>query len=102
MGESLAVRGTLRVHVVELSTGDVARAELRDYLVGSAVPLSLLREALGGDAGEIIDEFGDAHELLIKEWANRPPETLLTIYFTFQQSNAPTRLARQHIPGGCA
>ena len=55
MDESLAVRGTLRVHVNELSTGEVARTELRDYLVGSAVPLSLLREALGGDAGEIID-----------------------------------------------
>ncbi len=98
MDESLAVRGTLRVHVNELSTGEVARTELRDYLVGSAVPLSLLREALGGDAGEIIDEFGDAHELLIKEWANRAPETLLTIYFTFQQSNAPTGLRGSTYP----
>ena len=98
MDESLAVRGTLRVHVDELSTGDVARAELREYLVGAAVPLSRLREALSGDAGEIIDEFGDAHELPIEEWANRPPETLLTIYFTFQQSNAPTGLRGSTYP----
>ena len=65
------------------------RPEFRKYLEESAVRLSTLREALGGDEGTISDEFGDPHELGLADWVDHPPDTLLTISFTFQQSNAP-------------
>ena len=88
MPPTLAVRGTLRVHISELDIGAI-RAGARHHPVKTAVPLSALRERLGGDEGEIVDEFGDAHALLLGEWADRHPETLVTIYFSFQQNNAP-------------
>jgi hypothetical protein len=90
MRDSLAVRGTLSVVVDELNASGVRRLEFRKHLEDSAVRLSTLREALGGASGTIIDEFGDSHELGLEQWADHPPDTLLTIYFTFQQSNAPT------------
>jgi hypothetical protein len=90
MRDSLAERGTLSVVVDELNASGVRRPEFRKHLEDSAVRLSTLREALGGASGTIIDEFGDSHELSLEQWADHPPDTLLTIYFTFQQSNAPT------------
>ncbi len=89
MPGSLAVRGTLNVVVDELNASGVRRPEFRKYLETSAVRLSTLREVLGGDEGMIIDEFGDPHELSLADWVDHSPDPLLTIYFTFQQSNAP-------------
>ena len=90
MRDSLAVRGTLNVVFDELNASGIRRPEFRKHLEESAVRLSTLREALGGAEGTIVDEFGDPHELSLEQWADHPPDTLLTIYFTFQQSNAPT------------
>jgi len=91
-----AVRGTLRLHVEELDLESVARAQmsvsraqLREYLARAAVTLSSVQERLGGSHGEIVDQFGDPHSLSVAEWSHREPETSLTIYFTFQQDNAP-------------
>ena len=84
-----AVRGTLRVHVEELDLERVSRAQLREYLARAAVTLSAVRERLGGSHGEIVDQFGDPHSLSVAEWSHHEPETRLTIYFTFQQDNAP-------------
>ena len=89
MQRSLAVRGTLCVHVRKLDTSGVPNVEARAHLVENAVPLTALRKKAGGDKGEIVDEFGDAHALLLGEWASSDPETLVTISFSFQQSNAP-------------
>jgi hypothetical protein len=89
MQRSLAVRGTLRLRVQRLDTSGVANAAARALLAENAVPLSALRERVGGDVGEIVDEFGDAHALLLGEWASCDPDTLVTISFSFQQSNAP-------------
>ena len=84
-----AVRGTLRLHVEELDLERVSRAQLREYLARAAVTLSAVRERLGGSHGEIVDQFGDPHSLSVAEWSHSEPETRLTIYFTFQQDNAP-------------
>ncbi|MDF2751086.1 MAG: hypothetical protein K0T00_2262 [Gaiellaceae bacterium] len=77
------------MRVQRLDTSGVPNAAARAHLAENAVPLSALRERVGGDVGEIVDEFGDAHALLLGEWTSRDPDTLVTISFSFQQSNAP-------------
>ena len=76
----------------------VSRAQLREYLARAAVTLSSVQERLGGSHGEIVDQFGDPHSLSVAEWSHRELETRLTIYFTFQQDNAPEGLRGSTYP----
>jgi hypothetical protein len=72
---------------------EVGRQERwREQLDAMSVPLSVLRNALGGDDGALLDEFGRAHPVSLAPWADRDPSTRLLFHFTFQQRDAPPGL----------
>ncbi len=64
----------------------------RAQLDAMSVPLSVLRDAFGGDDGALLDEFGRAHPVSLAPWADRHPSALLLFHFTFQQRDAPLGL----------
>jgi len=55
------------VDVGELDVHVPAGSKWRDELDRIAVPLSALREKLGGDDGNVTDEFGESHSILDRE-----------------------------------
>jgi hypothetical protein len=71
------------------STFTCRGSKWRDELTRIAVPLSTLREKLGGEEGVVTDEFGESHPISIVEWTGHDPATRLLIWFTYQQRNAP-------------
>ncbi|HET9289233.1 MAG TPA: hypothetical protein VFO26_16895 [Gaiella sp.] len=89
MGWTNVARGTLELHVDEVDVHVPTGSRWRDELRGIALPVSTLRETLGGEEGLVTDEFGDSHPISIAEWADRDPETRLLVWFTYQQQNAP-------------
>jgi hypothetical protein len=70
VGRTNAVRGTLELHVDEVDVHVPRRSRWRDELTRIAVPLSTLREKLGGEDGLVADEFGDSHPISVAMWAD--------------------------------
>ncbi len=92
-------RGTLELHVDEVDVHVPRGSRWRDELTRIAVPLSTLREKLGGDEGLVTDEFGDSHPISVATWADHDSATRLLIWFTYQQQRRSGRLPRKRLPG---
>jgi hypothetical protein len=82
---------SVRLHI-EARDEVGAKEKWREHFDAISVPLSVLRDALGGEPGSLLDEFGRAHQVSLAPWADWDPSTRLLFYFTFQQRDAPLEL----------
>lgn len=83
--------GSVRLHVqAREEIGE--KQEWKERVDSISVPLSDIRDAFGGDVGELLDDFGRAHPVSLAPWADRDPAPRLVFSFSYQQRDAPLGL----------